>query len=101
MKANSSHILAVVLALMLVGGCATAPPEGARLSSAEAVRLAKEAAVRDGVELAHYGRPTARLTKDQRWFVMFEARGILRSPGDFFAVSVDDRTGATQVLPGK
>jgi hypothetical protein len=101
MKTLSWYILVLLPVLMLVGGCASRRPEGARLNSAEAIQLAREAARHAGINLDHYGGPAASFSKDQTWLVMFEGRAFMRSPGDSFVVSVDDRTGVTQVIRGK
>jgi len=58
-------------------GAAEVQPAGARLSTAYAVRLAKEAAPRAGYRLSDYTAPTARSdTVDGRlvWWVSFDGR---------------------------
>ncbi|SRR5258706_3677406 len=90
---------ALVPALMLLAGCATRP-DGARLSSSEAARMAKQAARHDGISLRHYKRPEAQYRDDRTWFVFFDGRGLFRTAGSFFAVAVDDQTGAARVSRG-
>jgi hypothetical protein len=76
-------------------------PEGARLSTAEAIRIARQAAERQGVDLGRYREPEAHYDftrKDRSWFVFFDGR--VARPGNHFAVSVDDRTGEAQFHGG-
>jgi len=77
-------------------------PEGARMSTTEAVRIAKRAAERQGVHLSDFKEPKAHFElarKDQSWFVFFDGR--VPMPGNHFAVSIDDQTGDTYFIPGK
>jgi hypothetical protein len=90
-----------VLALALLAGCVHTPRDGAHLSKLDAIRIAKEAAKRDGISLSNYQRPEARYRADDRtWFVFFDGRGFFRAPGSFFGVHVDDQTGEARVSPG-
>ena len=76
-------------------------PEGARLSTAEAIRIARQTAERQGVDLQRYKEPEAHYEftrKDRSWFVFFDGRVAM--PGNHFSVSVDDRTGAAQFRGG-
>jgi len=106
----SFAVLAVALALV---GCSqssrsiqsSAPdgkPAGARLSTAEAIQIAKQAAEREGVRLRDYKEPEAHYEftrKDRSWFVFFDGRVAM--PGNHFSVSVDDRTSKAQFFGGR
>ena len=81
---------------------ADANPRGARLSTAEAIRIARQTAERQGVDLGRYQEPVAHYEftrKDRSWFVFFDGRVAM--PGNHFSVSVDDRTGEAQFYGGK
>ena len=100
--ARSSVIFRWALAIMLCG-CAHSPPSGARFSSTDAIRIAKEAAKRDGRKLGHYPQPEARYYReDGSWFVAFQGRGwlIFSKAGDHFGVHIDDLTGEARISPG-
>lgn len=78
-----------------------AMPEGARLSTPEAIRIAQQAAKRQGVDLRRYKKPEAHYEftrKDRSWSVFFD--GQVAMPGNHFSVSVDDRTGETRFFGG-
>jgi hypothetical protein len=109
-----AHLLIPLFASALVfTGCKhpplTAQPtvpnsqlEGPRLSSAEAVSLAKRAAERQGLRLREYEEPEAHYEftrKDRSWWVFFNGR--IPMHGNHFAISVDDQTGATRLIPGR
>lgn len=77
-------------------------PEGARLSKAKAIQIAKLAAERQGVRLPDYREPEPHYEftrKDKSWFVFFDGR--VAFPGNHFSVSVDDQTGETQFFGGR
>jgi len=77
-------------------------PEGARLSAADAIRIAKQTAEHQGVALRNYKEPEAHYEftrKDHSWWIFFDGRVAM--PGNHFAVSVDDRTGGTHFIPGR
>ena len=93
--------ISVALAWMLLTGCAHTRPDGARLSTSEAVRIAKEAAKREGISLNDYKRPVAKYLEHNTWWVFFERHGLFRGVGGFFAVVVDDQTGAARVSHGR
>lgn len=79
-----------------------ATTEGARLSTAEAIRIARQTAERQGVDLGRYNEPEAHYEftrKDRSWVVFFEGRVAM--PGNHFSVSVDDRTGEAQFHGGR
>jgi hypothetical protein len=76
-------------------------PNGARLTSAEAIRVAKEAAEGSGRHLADYRPPEARYDytrNDKSWHVYFGGKD---TPGHHFSVEVDDQTGRTKLRAGK
>jgi hypothetical protein len=105
--------LAVLAGALVFAGCShpsrptqtAAPdtkPEGARLSTGEAIQIAKQAAERQGVRLRDYKEPEAHYEftrKDRSWFVFFDGRVAM--PGNHFSVSVDDQTGETQFFGGR
>jgi|WetSurMetagenome_2_1015567.scaffolds.fasta_scaffold169566_3 hypothetical protein len=102
----------VLVVSLLFAGCSHPPhttqavvpdtkPEGARLSTAEAIRIAKQAAERQGIDLRRYKEPEAHYEftrKDKSWFVFFDGRVAM--PGNHFSVSVDDQTGETRFFGG-
>ena len=105
--------LAVLVGDLVFVGCTQPPrpasvsvsdskPEGARLSTVEAIRIAKQAAERQGADLSRYKEPVAHyeLTrKDKSWSVFFDGRVAM--PGNHFSVSVDDQTGKTRFFGGE
>jgi hypothetical protein len=97
-------------ALVALGGCSTArnvpvasaKPKEARLSAAEAVRIAREAAVKHGSDLRLYEEPTAHFdfTDDMGlWIVLFDGKVV--RPGNHLMVVVDDQMGKPRVVPGR
>ena len=99
---------AVLTASLFVAGCAhTTPveelrPPGTRLSSADAIRIARHAAEHEGCRLSDFKPPKAHYEytqKDRTWTVSFD--GKVPVPGNQFWVVVDDQTGQTQVLRGE
>lgn len=106
---------AVVAVALMCGGCAhrgreavlsdghaaEVRPSGARLSTAEAIRLATAAATHAGITLRNFKAPTARCeTMDglNVWWVSFD--GKVARPGNHFSVRVDDQTGETRIFRG-
>ena len=99
---------ALISALLIVAGCSRATsieseahPAGARLTTAEALRIAQQAAERDGRRLSDYKPPEAHYEytrKDKSWWVFFDGR--VSMPGNHFSISIDDQTGKTQLMPG-
>jgi hypothetical protein len=111
----ASFCFALVVAVLLFPGCAhqdrgAAPidsraeevrPSGARLSAAEAIRLATAAATHAGIPLREFKAPTARCeTIEGRkvWWVSFD--GKVAKPGHHFSVRVEDQTGETRIFGG-
>ena len=109
MKMLWRHTFILVAASLMVVGCSHAKrvepadrPEGARLSTAEAIRIAEQAAERDGRQLSDYKPPVAHYEytrKDRSWWVFFDGRVAMF--GNHFSVSIDDQTGKTQLMRGK
>src|SRR4051812_32122234 len=99
---------ALLAGTLVFAGCTHSPrpvqtsvsdtkPEGARLSMAEVIRIAKQAADRQGADLSKYKEPETHYEftrKDKSWWVFFDGR--VPMPGNHFSVSVDDQTGKTQ-----
>jgi len=76
-------------------------PEGASLSRTEALTLAREAAEKEGRNLASYREPRAtfqRRVRESAWWVFFE--GKAPTYGNQFSVTVHDPGGATTVTGG-
>ena len=113
MNVLARYLFAVLVATVFFTGCvqpprtaqATAPEAkagGARLSAADAIRIAKQEAEHQGVDLGRYKEPEAHYEftrKDRSWFVFFDGR--VPMPGNHFSVYVDDRTGAAQFHGGR
>src|SRR5437773_10132051 len=106
------HQIVALAISFLVAGCShpTPPtgavpdtkPDGARLSQAQAVRIAAEAATKHGYRLTDYKDPQAHYQftrKDMTWSVFYDGR--VPMPGHHFLVWVDDRTGEARVMPGE
>ena len=79
-------------------------PCKARLSQAEAIVLANNAATHSGFALRDFRRPTARFRPDAdakscSWSVFYN--GKTPTLGNHFHVFVDDQTKRTMVLPGE
>jgi hypothetical protein len=91
-------------ALLLPSACAlfllacARPPH---LTSDVATRRAMTAAVKEGYVLRDYKLPVVHPPEhaNGKWLLQFAA--LDGKPGRQFLVAVDDRTGDTQVMPGK
>jgi hypothetical protein len=93
-------ILFVVVALLVVG-CARSTPT--RLSQQEVIQIASRAAMDAGYKVVDYKPPEAYfqyVRKDGSWTVFF-VRKPPTPPGGHFQVSVDDKTGKTQLMRGE
>ena len=76
--------------------------ETTKKSGSEVMRLALAVATRDGDDLSAYRLPTVSLhRRDARmvWYVTWQHKGM-PFPGGFFAVEIDDETGAVKLIPG-
>jgi hypothetical protein len=75
--------------------------EDARLSQAEATRIAQEAAVKHGYRLKDYRKATANyaLMRDGAWMAFFECKAP--TPDKSFTVWIDDQSGEVRVEPWK
>src|SRR6185436_5595843 len=77
-----------------------AKPVGPRLSQREVARIATETAVRAGFLLTDYEEPQADYTaEDKTWLVSFN--GVIRRPGNYVAIFVNDETGVTRIFRGR
>jgi len=87
---------AAACALMLACGA-----HGPHLTRDAAARQAMMAAIKEGYTLRDYKLPVVRPPEGSqaRWSVQFDA--LEGKPGGHLLVWVDDRTGDTQVVPGK
>ena len=101
--------MAVLTTAALLVGCAPyfkpvvseTEPHIARLSTAEAIHIAKQAAERAGSTLSRYKEPEAYFEfsrKNRHWFIFFDGKEAI--PGNHFGVDIDDQTGATWIMPG-
>ena len=113
MSALIRHCFTVLTVLLLAAGCSPQPrttqtvapaarPDGARLSQSEVIRIATQAAERDGFRIADYKQPEAHYEftrKDKSWVVFFDGRVAM--PGHHFGVYVDDQTGETRIHRGQ
>ena len=113
MNALARFALAALLVALALSGCALTPhkaqapapaakPEGARLSTAEVIRIARQTAELHGIDLGKYKEPEAHYdhtSRDGSWFVFFDGR--VPMPGNHFGVMVDDRTGEAQLHRGR
>ena len=116
MRAMTFVRFSIVMAavLVLVDGCARyshekagvaaadVRPHVARLSEAQAISIAKQAAEREGRNLANYKDPVAHfefIEKDRSWSILFD--GKIPMPGNHFLVEVDDLTESTRVMMGQ
>ena len=76
-------------------------PDGARLTSTEATRLAKQEAVRHGVDLRQFNEPLLNYNADRtNWFFLFWSK-FQRYPGDHFSVYVHDHTKKSWLIGGR
>jgi len=99
--------LALFAALLIMVGCSHAiqfesgaRPTGTHLTEVEAIRIADQAAERDGRHLSEYKPPKVRYyMQDKIWSVFFD--GEVSTVGNHFWVTIDDQTGATQMHRGR
>ena len=125
------HMFAFVALTVFVGSCASrAPfaesqaseerPVETRLNSAEAIKIAKRAAQRFGVNLSEHPEPTATYRRSEVkvvwpliaegpgepafgehiWVVHFGWGPKMNYPGGDFMVYVDDKTGRSRLVGG-
>jgi hypothetical protein len=112
---NSNLYLCILFVASMLSfiGCADVPQsgranseearlEGARLTTAEAIRIAKESAEKQGIRLTDFKEPEAHYEftiKDKTWSVFFDGR--IPRLGNHFTIYVSDRTKETQFVPGR
>ena len=104
------YFLPFLAIVMLVASCSrqqddalTNKPDGARLTIGEVLRIAKQEAKRNDVDLKRYEEPVARYEvsrEDGMWSVSFDQVGF-SGPGSVFLVMVDDKTGEARFIPGR
>jgi hypothetical protein len=89
--------------LCLLQGCIHTHTAQAGITHDEALRMARRAAVKKGYVLRDYSllsyKPTNDLSQDgQEWFFLFTCKRL--APGCAFSVSINRKSGATEVSPG-
>ena len=107
MRILKLHSYLSLAALLIAAGCAhrthtesQTEPAGARLTAAAAIRIADQAAERDGRHLGDYKSPTPRFDAgDKSWSVFFDGR--VPEVGNQFWVLINDQTGETQLRRGR
>jgi hypothetical protein len=75
---------------------------GARLSIADAVRIAQHTAKKQGCDLSQYEQHEAEFANSKgggTWFVFFE--GKRKMPGNHFSVTINDKTGSASFQGGE
>jgi hypothetical protein len=90
-----------MLLLFVSGASAFAGP---RLTASEALRIADAEVRRRGYDVRKFKRPTPRYNyvyRDDTWWIYYEPRRQMRSPGDDFSVTVKDRTRKAWLNPGE
>ena len=118
MRLVAQHIFLFVALLLMLGCTADRPseghcplagppapqefrPDGARLTNIEAIRLAKQEAVKQGVDLCHFHEPLMDyFPNGTNWFLVFWGKEH-RYPGDYFSVYMNDQTGETRFDGGR
>lgn len=79
-----------------------APPSHWTMSPDDAVLVATEYCVRDGIELAAHSKPRITcdfLDGDRFWCILYD--GLTRIPGDHFILLINDETGAVEYVAGE
>lgn len=72
--------------------------QGSHMTSQQAIAAANQAATAKGWTLSQYQSPSAALSGGL-WSVLY--KGVSLRPGDHFLVTVNDQSGATQVIAGR
>ncbi|HUR46219.1 MAG TPA: hypothetical protein VMZ27_10120 [Candidatus Saccharimonadales bacterium] len=108
MSISTLYCIVALGASLLLSGCShpahaskraapEAKPAALRLSSTDAIRVARQTAERAGFRLGDFKEPHATYeTKDKAWFVFFHGA----TARTYFGIFVDDETGATRIYPG-
>jgi hypothetical protein len=108
MRIFDHNSLTIAVILLVLTGSARATPvsdihrDGARLSQAQAISIAKKAAERAGYRLTDYEEPRANYEftkKNKKWSAFFVGRDP--KPGNHFLIWIDDQTEKTEVIPGQ
>ena len=86
-------IFPFLVALLVLCGCQTSAPRGARLTRAQAIGIAERVAAEQNQRLQDYRRPQVRFDSETRqWEVYFPCRKNSGSTSGF-NVTIDDETG--------
>jgi hypothetical protein len=75
-----------------------------RLTPSEVLRIADAEARRHGYDVRKFKRPKPRynfVEHADTWWVNYEPPGPLRSFGDDFSVTVEDKTKKAWLIPGR
>jgi hypothetical protein len=87
--------------LLLVVGCTQQSAETAGVDQDKAVSIAKELAQSSGRDLTKYAEPKCELDPDQNdWRLTFTGTEV-PSPGNYFTVVVNAKTGKAVLIPGE
>ena len=94
--------LLILWMCLVLFGAASLLAEAPKLSEAEVIRLASEAAKKNGYDLTKYEPPKASYSdstrKSDSWWVYYQLK--VRAPGGHFFVNLHDKTKETEVFPG-
>ena len=95
-----SVLVAMTFALLVVG-CTQQSAESGGVDQDRAVSIAKELAQSSGRDLTKYEEPKCELDPDQNnWRLTFTGT-VVPSPGNYFTVVVNAKTGKAVLIPGE
>jgi hypothetical protein len=90
-----------IVFVLLVAGCSQQSAEPAGVDQDKAVSIAKELAQSGGRDLTKYAEPKCELDPDQNdWRLTFTGT-VVPSPGNYFTVVVNAKTGKAVLIPGE
>lgn len=108
MRIFAHNGLTIAAILLVLTGSPRATPvsdihrDGARLSQAQAISIAKKAVERAGYRLTDYEEPRANYEftkRNKKWSVFFDERDP--KLGNHFLIWIDDQTEKPEVIPGQ
>ena len=95
-----SVLMAMALALLVVG-CTQQSAETGGVDQDRAVSIAKELARSSGRDLTEYAEPKCEFDPNQNdWRLTFTGT-VVPSPGNYFTVVVNAKTGKAVLIPGE